>query len=63
MVFVPLGYGNPLLSQVDEVIGGGPYGAGNVSGPNGSSGVRPKELELAQWQGEQFAEFVNKIKK
>ena len=63
MPFVPLGYGNPLLSQVDEVIGGGPYGSGCITGPNGSKGVSPKELEIAEWQGETFAQFVKKIKK
>eukprot|EP00834_Sanchytrium_tribonematis_P008145 NODE_873_length_3373_cov_0.775199.p2 type:complete len:210 gc:universal NODE_873_length_3373_cov_0.775199:2614-1985(-) len=61
MPYVPIGYGHPLLGQTEEVIGGGPYGAGNVSGGDGSRGVLPKELEIAEWQGEQFADFVNRI--
>ena len=46
MVFVPLGYGHPLISESEEVIGGGPYGAGTVTGK--SADVKPKELEIAQ---------------
>ena len=61
MVFVPLGYGHPLLNQHEEVIGGGPYGAGVVV--REGKDVAPKELEIAEYQGETFADFVNRIQK
>lgn len=58
--FVPLGYEHPKLQQLEESIGGGPYGAGCVVGGDGSVGPRPAELEIAEYQGEQFAKYLKK---
>ncbi|KAL1917042.1 uncharacterized protein VTP21DRAFT_5240 [Calcarisporiella thermophila] len=63
MVFVPLGYKNvsEYLTSADEIMGGSPYGAGTISGANGSRTPSEKELAVARVQGKQFAEVVTKL--
>ncbi|RKP09695.1 NAD(P)H:quinone oxidoreductase, type IV [Thamnocephalis sphaerospora] len=57
MLYMPLGFQHPALSEPDEVVGGGPYGSGTVAGAHGT---RPssKELDIAQFQGEEFAKML-----
>lgn len=63
MIFVPLGYAKtfPLLTNLDEVHGGSPYGAGTFAGADGSRKPTNLELEVAQIQGKSFYELVQKF--
>jgi len=60
MVFVPLGYKNKSLQNLDEVHGGSPYGAGTFAGA-GERQPTPLELQLCETQGAEFAKFVKKL--
>ncbi|KAI9298231.1 NAD(P)H:quinone oxidoreductase, type IV [Neoconidiobolus thromboides FSU 785] len=59
MIYVPLGYASKHLNEELEVIGGSPYGASAVVGNSGKVEVHPKELEIAEIQGENFAKVVS----
>lgn len=63
MIFVPLGYANAfgLLSELNEVRGGSPWGAGTFSAGDGSRQPTAKELELAEIQGKTFWQTVSKV--
>lgn len=62
MVYVPLGYKNSFaaLSNLEEVHGGSPWGAGAIAGGDGSRLPSELELELAFVQGKSFAQVVAK---
>ncbi|KAL8873977.1 MAG: hypothetical protein Q9174_000631 [Haloplaca sp. 1 TL-2023] len=62
MTFVPLGYKNLFgqLTNLTEVHGGSPWGAGTFAGPDGSRQPTPLELEIATGQGKAFYEMVAK---
>ncbi|KAG1721007.1 flavoprotein-like protein [Suillus paluster] len=62
MIFVPLGYKNTFaqLSNVSEVRGGSPWGAGTFAGADGSRQPSALELEIANLQGKGFWEVVSK---
>ncbi|RSH93912.1 hypothetical protein EHS25_006564 [Saitozyma podzolica] len=59
MVFVPLGYTHPYVSELNTVHGGAPWGASTVAASDGSRQPLPEELELAEFQGKSFATFVS----
>lgn len=63
MIYVPLGFASAghLLSNVEEVHGGSPWGAGTIAGADGSRQPTPLELEIAQIQGKKFAEITAKL--
>ena len=63
MIYVPLGYANnfPLLSELNEVRGGSPWGAGTFAAGDGSRQPTAKEFELAEIQGKTFYETVSKV--
>lgn len=62
IIYVPLGYGKTFaqLTDLSEVHGGGPWGAGTFAGVDGSRQPSAKELELAEIQGEVFYQTVAK---
>ena len=60
LVYVPLGYSNPILFDTTEIIGGSQYGSGTIAG-NGTRQPSEKELALAHHHGESFAKFVNRL--
>ncbi|KAG2049378.1 flavoprotein WrbA [Suillus hirtellus] len=64
IVYVPLGYKNTFaqLTNISEVRGGSPWGAGTFAGPDGSRQPSALELELATIQGKSFWEIVSKYK-
>ncbi|KIK93349.1 benzoquinone reductase [Paxillus rubicundulus Ve08.2h10] len=64
IIFVPLGYKNTFaqLSNVSEVRGGSPWGAGTFAGADGSRQPSALELELARLQGGGFWETVSRYK-
>lgn len=63
MPFIPLGYGEafPLLTNLSEVHGSSPWGAGCFAGADGSRQVSKLELEIAHTQGKLFWERVQKF--
>ncbi|THU91818.1 flavo protein WrbA [Dendrothele bispora CBS 962.96] len=63
MLYVPLGYSLtfPQLTNLDEVHGGSPWGAGTFAGGDGSRQPSALELEIASLQGKQFYGIVSKV--
>lgn len=63
MIYVPLGYKYTFaqLSNLDEVRGGSPWGAGTFAAGNGSRQPSKLELEVAEAQGKSFYEIVSKV--
>ncbi|KAG9009920.1 hypothetical protein FRB90_008085 [Tulasnella sp. 427] len=59
MIFVPLGYPgvNHLISNIEEVHGGSPWGAGTFAG-KGNRQPTKLELEVAEIQGQKFWQIV-----
>jgi NAD(P)H dehydrogenase (quinone) len=62
-VYVPLGYQHKNLSINTEVIGGSPYGAGTISNPDGKRVPSVLELEIAEFQGENFGKFLAQLQR
>jgi NAD(P)H dehydrogenase (quinone) len=61
MIYVGLPYSCPELTDISEVKGGSPYGAGTIAGSDGSRKPSDKELAMARFQGKHVAEIVAKI--
>ena len=62
MIYVGLPYSAPELTDISEVRGGSPYGAGTIAGADGSRQPSEKELSLARFQGKHVAEIAAKLK-
>jgi len=64
IIYVPLGYKTAFgqLSNLSEVHGGSPWGAGTFSGGDGSRQPTPLETEISTIQGESFGTAVAKVK-
>ncbi|EAU82169.2 1,4-benzoquinone reductase [Coprinopsis cinerea okayama7 len=64
MIFVPLGYAHSfdLMSRMDEVRGGSPWGAGTFAGGDGSRMPSQLELDIAEIQGKAFWETVSRVR-
>lgn len=62
IIYVPFGYAKAFgtLTDVTEVRGGSPWGAGTFAGGDGSRQPSAKEKELAEVQGEWFYKTVAK---
>lgn len=60
ILYVPLGYSRafPQLTNMTEVHGGSPWGAGTLASADGSRQPSALELETATIQGQQFYEIV-----
>lgn len=63
IIFVPMGYGQamPMLSNLDEVHGGSPWGAGTIAAGDGSRQPSELELEMARHQGKHFYQMVSRV--
>ena len=61
MVVVGVPYGEPALLQLDEVMGGSPYGAATMAGPEGKRMPSQNELKIARTQGKHVAEVAAKL--
>lgn len=61
--YVPLGYKHSFgqLTNLSEVHGGSPWGAGTFAGADGSRQPTALELEIAEIQGKTFYERVSKV--
>ncbi|EJF56769.1 flavo protein-like protein [Dichomitus squalens] len=64
IIYVPLGYAKTFgqLTNLTEVHGGSPWGAGTFAGADGSRKPSALELEVAEAQGKGFWETVAKVK-
>ncbi|EDK45134.1 flavodoxin-like fold protein [Lodderomyces elongisporus] len=62
IIYVPLGYAKAfaLQSNLEEIHGGSPYGAGTFAGPDGSRQPTALEKEIAATQGKVFYETAVK---
>eukprot|EP00178_Gracilaria_changii_P023534 TRINITY_DN71195_c0_g1_i1.p1 TRINITY_DN71195_c0_g1~~TRINITY_DN71195_c0_g1_i1.p1 ORF type:complete len:215 (-),score=39.58 TRINITY_DN71195_c0_g1_i1:32-676(-) len=63
MLFVPMGYSNPAVMNLDEVHGGSPYGPGTFAGADGSRQPSELELGLATHYGKHFSGIAGALKK
>jgi NAD(P)H dehydrogenase (quinone) len=61
MVIVGMTYASPELADLEDVMGGSPYGAGTIAGSDGSRQPIDKELSLARAQGKRVAELAKKL--
>ncbi|KAM6492148.1 NADH:quinone oxidoreductase [Amanita muscaria] len=63
-IFVPLGYERcqAELTNVEEVRGGSPWGAGTIVGPTHTMQPTKSELAIARAQGMNFYETLAKVK-
>jgi len=63
--YVPLGYAKAFaqLTNVTEVHGGSPWGAGTLASADGSRQPTPLEYEIAEAQGKAFYQHVAKAHK
>jgi len=63
IIYVPLGYAKtfPQLTNITEVRGGSPWGAGTFSAADGSRQPSALELELATIQGETFGNHIKRV--
>ncbi len=61
MIIVGVPYSEKRLLNMDEIIGGSPYGAGTVASPDGSRQPSESELEIARFQGRHAAEIAARL--
>ncbi|KAF2682703.1 benzoquinone reductase [Lentithecium fluviatile CBS 122367] len=63
IIYVPFGYAKAFaqLTDLTEVHGGSPWGAGTFASSDGSRQPSAKELEIATIQGKSFAETLAKV--
>ena len=61
MIIVGLPYSCPDLMIMTEIIGGSPYGAATMAGPDGSRKPSEAELRMARFQGKHVAEITAKL--
>ena len=61
MCFVPLGYTEPKVFNLEEVHGASPYGSGSFAGPDGSRMPSELELEICESHGKHFAGIASKL--
>jgi multimeric flavodoxin WrbA len=62
MSIVGVPYSEPELSNVREISGGSPYGAGTLAGPDGSRKPTDNELQIVRAQGRRVAEIAKRLK-
>lgn len=61
MLISGLPYSSHELTNIDEVHGASPYGAGTIAGADGSRNPSKLELKLAFEQGEHIARLVSRL--
>ena len=59
-IYVGLPYSCPELTDISEVKGGSPLGAGTIAGADGSRQPSAKELAQARFQGKHVAEVAKR---
>ena len=63
MIIVGVPYSCPGLTNMTEITGGSPYGAGTLAGTDGSRQPSKNELDIAKFQGKHVAEITRKLTK
>lgn len=61
MVIVGVPYSCAELTNMNEITGGSPYGAGTLAGGDGSRQPSANELAIARFQGRHVAEITAKL--
>jgi NAD(P)H dehydrogenase (quinone) len=61
MIVVGLPYSCPQITDISEVRGGSPWGAGTIAGADGSRQPSENELAQARFQGKHVAEITRKL--
>jgi NAD(P)H dehydrogenase (quinone) len=63
IIYVPFGYAKAFgqLTDLSEVHGGSPWGAGTFASSDGSRQPSARELEIATIQGKTFYETLAKV--
>ncbi|KAE9381758.1 benzoquinone reductase [Stipitochalara longipes BDJ] len=63
IIYVPLGYAKTFgqLTNLSEVRGGSPWGAGTFAAADGSRQPTALELEVATIQGETFGKHISRV--
>jgi NAD(P)H dehydrogenase (quinone) len=61
MIVVGLPYSCPQITDISEVRGGSPWGAGTIAGADGSRQPSENELAQARFQGKHVAEITKKL--
>ncbi len=62
MIIVGVPYACQELTNMSEITGGSPYGAGALAGADGSRPPSANELAIARFQGKHVAEITQKLK-
>ena len=60
-VLVGVPYSCPGLTNMNEITGGSPYGAGTLAGPDGKRSPSENELDIARFQGRHVAEITARL--
>jgi len=61
LVIVGVPYSEQGLLNMDEITGGGPYGAGTLTRPDGSRQPSKNELAIARFQGKHVAQITKAL--
>jgi NAD(P)H:quinone oxidoreductase type IV len=61
MVVVGVPYSERRLSNMDEITGGGPYGATTLASGDGSRAVSQNELAIARFQGHHVTDIAARL--
>ena len=61
MAVMGVPYSEKRLLNMEEITGGGPYGAGTITGSDGSRRPSENELAIARFQGHHVAAFVDAL--
>ncbi|MEO6340815.1 MAG: NAD(P)H:quinone oxidoreductase [Caulobacteraceae bacterium] len=61
MIIVGTPYSEQRLTTMDEITGGGPYGASTVTGGDGRRQPSRNELEIARFQGMHVADIARRL--
>lgn len=62
MIIVGVPYTEPGLSNMKEITGGSPYGAGTLAPSDGVRVPTENELQIARTQGRHVAEIAKRLK-
>ncbi|KAG9050934.1 hypothetical protein FS837_001108 [Tulasnella sp. UAMH 9824] len=63
IIFVPLGYAHPDIMRMDQILAGGPWGAGTLAASDGSRQPSEVELGLVGVHAKHFCGVVNQFVK
>ena len=61
MLIAGVPYSEPGLTNMTEITGGSPYGAGTLAGADGSRQPSENELQIARFQGRHVAEIARAL--